>query len=413
MTKPLVRPRRKNPLKRTQLPLSPQGMRSRTALGLTAAAAEGRFALQRCEACGTFAYPPRDACPTCLSAGLVFRDAPRNGSLLAVTTIRTSTDSFFRERMPWQIGTVALDCGPPMVAHVHGDLKGGDRVRMSLQLDRSGQAVAFALPERDTENMADDAQWREMTCDPKFRRALVTDGRNPIGQAVAKAMAEAGASIIFVGISDAWKPFPGEAALRALPNVEIVPLDLTNTDSVQELASDIGPRVDIVVNTTDHVRPGGIMGRKGLVIAREEIDIRYLGLTRMAQAFGPVLRFRGTDGVVSASSFVNFLSIHALTNLPEYGAHSAIEAACHSASQCLRAELRPGGVKVVNIFHGPLETEWFQTMPPPKVAPSALAKAAIDALRAGIEDVFVGDVAKDIRERLAVNPKAVERELGS
>jgi NAD(P)-dependent dehydrogenase (short-subunit alcohol dehydrogenase family)/uncharacterized OB-fold protein len=413
MTEPLSRPKRKDPLKRTRLPLSPQGVRSRTALGLTAAAAEGRFALQKCEECNTFIYPPRDACPSCLSARISFRDAPRGGALLATTTIRTSTDNFFRERMPWRIGTVALDCGPPMVAHVHGDVSDGHRVKMSLQLDRSGQAVAFALPERDTDHMADDAQWRETTCDPKFRRVLVTDGRNPIGEAVAKAMADAGAAIVFVGVSDAWKPFPGESALKALPNVQIVPLDLTDTCSVQELASDIGPRVDIVVNTTDHVRPGGIMGRKGLVIAREEIDIRYLGLMRLAQAFGPILRFRGTDGVVSATSFVNFLSVHALANLPEYGAYSAIEAACHSASQCLRAELRPGGVKVVNIFHGPLETEWFQTMPPPKVAPSALAKAAVDALCAGIEDVFVGDVAKDIRERLAVNPKAVERELGS
>jgi hypothetical protein len=29
-----------------------------------------------------------------------------------------------------------------------------------------------------------------------------------------------------------------------------------------------------------------------------------------------------------------------------------------------------------------------------------------------LEDVFVGDVAEDIRARLAVDPKAVERELG-
>ena len=46
MTEPLVRPKRKNPLKRTRLPLAPQRVRSRTAHGLTAAAAEGRFALQ-------------------------------------------------------------------------------------------------------------------------------------------------------------------------------------------------------------------------------------------------------------------------------------------------------------------------------------------------------------------------------
>jgi hypothetical protein len=41
-----------------------------------------------------------------------------------------------------------------------------------------------------------------------------------------------------------------------------------------------------------------------------------------------------------------------------------------------------------------------------------LAKAVVAALRAGIEDTFVGDVAQDIRARLSVNPKALERELG-
>jgi hypothetical protein len=47
------------------------------------------------------------------------------------------------------------------------------------------------------------------------------------------------------------------------------------------------------------------------------------------------------------------------------------------------------------------------------VTPVALASAVLNALRRGLEDVFVGDVAEDIRARLSVNPKAVERELGS
>jgi hypothetical protein len=65
------------------------------------------------------------------------------------------------------------------------------------------------------------------------------------------------------------------------------------------------------------------------------------------------------------------------------------------------------------VFFGPLETEWFQTVPPPKLAPSALAKATVAALRAGVEDAFAGDVAEDVRARLATNPKALERELGN
>jgi short-subunit dehydrogenase len=122
---------------------------------------------------------------------------------------------------------------------------------------------------------------------------------------------------------------------------------------------------------------------------------------------------RGADGVNSAAAFVNLLSVHALMNWPAYGSYSAVEAACLSAAQCLRAELRPGGVKVLNVFFGPLETEWFQTVPPPKVAPGALAKAVVDALKRGLEDVFVGDIAEDVRARLAVNPKALEREISS
>jgi NAD(P)-dependent dehydrogenase (short-subunit alcohol dehydrogenase family) len=252
-----------------------------------------------------------------------------------------------------------------------------------------------------------------MTCDPKFRRVLITDGRTVVGQAMAKAFSDAGASIVFVGLANPWKPFPGMGSLRKIERVEIVPLDVTDTESVTELADQNGARIDIVVNTAEHIRAGGVVDRRGLTIAREEIDVRYLGLLRLAQAFGPILRFRGTDGVNSAAAFVNLLSVHALMNWPAYGSYSATEAACLSAAQCMRAELRPGGVKVLNVFFGPLEIEWFQTVPPPKVTPATLANAVVRALQHGLEDVFVGDIAEDIRQRLAVNPKALERELAS
>src|SRR5262249_61592699 len=91
VTEPLVRPKRKNPLRRTRLPLHPQGVRSRTAHGLTAAAAEGRFALQVCLDCSAVLYPPRDACPACLSPRLPFRDVDPGGVLVAETTVQTST----------------------------------------------------------------------------------------------------------------------------------------------------------------------------------------------------------------------------------------------------------------------------------------------------------------------------------
>jgi NAD(P)-dependent dehydrogenase (short-subunit alcohol dehydrogenase family)/uncharacterized OB-fold protein len=411
MIDPIEPPKRKNPLLRTRLPASPPRSRSRTSHGFTLAAAAGRFMLQRCQACGAFAYPAREACPSCLSAGLDFVDAPRRGVLLAETTARVPSDVYFRERAPWRIGLVSMDCGPTIVAHLHADCIEGAHVRMSLQLDRSGQAVAFARPEEETPNMADDRQWREMTADPKFRRVLVTNGRSMIGQETALALKAAGAKTVFVGVAESWRPFDGEKLLRGQEGIEIVTLDAGDEKSASDLAADIGGKVDILVNTTEYVRSGGLLDRKGTSIARDEIDHAYLGFINLAQAFGPAMRMRGADGVNSSAAWVNILSVYAVANWPAFGAYSASQAACLSLSHCLRAELRPGGVKVMNLFTGPVDTEWFQMVPPPKVAPRAIAQAIVSGLRGGLEEMYVGDVAEEIRQRLADNPKALEREL--
>jgi NAD(P)-dependent dehydrogenase (short-subunit alcohol dehydrogenase family)/uncharacterized OB-fold protein len=412
MTEPLTPPPRKNPLKRTLQPLLPPQARSRAAHLLTWAAAEGRLALPSCVACGHVHYPVRDVCPQCLASDITLRDVLPDGKVLATTTIQTSTDPYFRERMPWRIGTVVLAAGPVIIAHLHGDCAVGQAVTLALKLDKGGQAVAIALPSPETPNMADDPILRELTADPKHRRVLVTDGRCAVGQAVARALSDAGAAIVFVGLSDAWKPVPGRAALEKVRGVEIVPLDVTDTDSVRELVASIGGKVDILINTAEHARPGGIIDRGDVQTAREEMDIGYFGLMRLAQGFGPAMRARGADGSNSACAWVNTISIYGQMAWPAFGAHSAMQAAILATSQSLRAELRTGGVRVVNIFTGPLETEWFQTVPPPKVAPTQIAKAIVEALKGGVEDVYVGDVAKDFRARLDKNPKALERELG-
>ena len=285
-------------------------------------------------------------------------------------------------------------------------------VRMSFQLDKSGQAVAFAHPEGETPNMADDKQWREMTADPKFRRVLVTNGRSVIGQEAVAALKAAGAKTVFVGVAEPWRPFRRRgAAARRRTGVEIVTLDAADEKSAADLAADIGGKVDILVNTTEYVRPGGLLDRRGTSIARDEIDQAYLGFINLAQAFGPAMRMRGADGINNSAAWVNILSVYALANWPAFGAYSASQAACLSLSHCLRAELRPGGVRVMNLFTGPVDTEWFQTVPPPKVAPRAIAQAIVSGLKGGLEEMYVGDVAEEIRQRLAANPKALEREL--
>ena len=426
MTMPLMKPKRKNPILRTrQMNLPPWG-RSRIALGITAAAAEGRFELQVCDDCRAVQYPPREACHLCLSSRLVWREQSGEAQMLASTTLHHSNDLFFRERLPWRLGLVKLDAGPTLMVHLHGDVATTlPRVRVGARLDRAGQAVLIGFPEtesaaarapgkkRESNDMADDKMLREMTSDPKFRKVRVTDGKTAVGQAIVRALVKAGADIIWVGHAEPWKKMPGTADIVDLPQVALVPLDLTNSRSVTELAGEIAGKVDIVINNAEVHRGFGIAARRGTDVAKAEMDINYFGLLRLAQEFGPALKGRSADGETSACAWVNLLSIYALSNFPPHGTFSASKAAAYSLAQCLRAEMRPAGIRVINLFPGPIDDEWNQNIAPPKVTADALANAMIKALKDGVEDVYPGDVAQEWLERWRDNPKVLERELAA
>jgi len=396
------------------LPTLPPAARSRVALGLTAAAALGRFELQQCRDCGTVQYPPREACGKCLSVRLPWTRQDDDGELLAATVLHHSNDLFFRERLPWRLGLVKLACGPTVVAHLHAEVpRAPAKLRVAARLDRAGQAVLVGLPDKENVNMAEDRQLREFACDPKHRKVLVTDGKSGVGQALVKALAAAGAELVWVGYAEPWKRFPGFDELQKLPQVTLVPLDVTDSKNVRELAAEIGAKVDILVSNAEFHRAHGIGNRQGVETARAEMDVNYFGLLRLAQEFGPAMRARGADGLASAVAWVNLLSVYALANFPPHGTFSASKAAAQSLAQCLRAEMRPAGVRVVNVFPGPIDDEWSQLLPPPKLAPGALAAAIVSALREGVEDLYPGDVAQEWLERWRDNPKALERELSS
>jgi NAD(P)-dependent dehydrogenase (short-subunit alcohol dehydrogenase family)/uncharacterized OB-fold protein len=410
----LEKPKKKNPVLRTRLPTLPPAARSRVALGLTAAAALGRFELQQCLQCATVQYPPREACQKCLSINLAWKPQSGEAELLASTLLHHSNDLFFRERLPWRLGLARLACGPIVVAHLHADVPPApSRLRITARLDRAGQAVLVGLPDKEDVNMAEDRQLREFTCDPKFRKILVTDGKTGVGQALVKAFAAAGAELIWVGYAEPWKKFAGFEDLEKIPQVTLVPLDVTDSKNVRELAAEIGAKVDILVNNAEYHRTFGISNRYGVDTARAEMDVNYFGLLRLAQEFGPAMRSRGADGLASAVAWVNLLSIYALANFPPHGTFSASKAAAQSLAQCLRAEMRPAGVRVVNVFPGPIDDEWSQLLLPPKLAPATLANAIVKGLREGVEDLYPGDVAQEWLERWRDNPKALEKELSS
>lgn len=403
MTSPLV-----------HLPALPPATRSRAASGLTAAAAMGRFKLQVCANCGAVQYPPREACHVCLSLRLRWRDADSRGELIADTTIHHSYEPFFRERLPWRIGMVHLDAGPTVIAHLHSGCGPAPvRVRLGARLDKSGQGVLVAFPIDEVPTMSDDRQLRGMASHPRDRKVLITDGATAVGQALVRALLDADAEIVWVGHAQPAQKSVGLEELRNLPRVTLLPLDVTGPDSVRELAGQIGARTDILINNAEMHGAAATGARAGIDSARAEMDVNYFGLLRLAQEFAPAMRAHAAAEPANLLAWVNLLSVFALANFPAHGTFSASKAAAYSFSQCLRAEMRPAGIRVVTVFPGPIDDEWNQSVPPPRLSPEALARAVVDALGAGIEEVYPGDFAQEWLARSEGNPKVCESWLGA
>ena len=237
--------------------------------------------------------------------------------------------------------------------------------------------------------------------------ALVSGGARGLGAATARTFAREGARVAVADIDFAEAQ---KTAADIGASAKAYALDVTDEASVGELAASIGGKVDILVNTAEFHRPNTVSS-PGVETARAEMEVNYFGLLRLAQGFGPALKSRGADGETSATAWVNILSIYALSNFPPHGTFSASKAAALSLAQALRADLQSAGIRVVNVFPGPIDDEWNQLTLPPKLSPEALAASVIGALERGIEDVYPGDVAKDWLARYEDDPKTLEREI--
>ncbi len=327
---------------------------------------------------------------------LKWRDVAPEGTLLAATTTRASGELYFRERAPTRSGIVALDAGPRVISHLVDTAEPGARVRLTLKLDAAGRAalVAHAAPATDPGAVS------RFGADPRGRNVLIVDGRASTAPALAKAFRDAGAARVLVGVAERWR---GAAPIERDARVEVFALDVTDPKSTQTLGELIGDKVDVLVNNCDHFRPLDADPRR-------PFEIHALGLMRLAAAFAPVMRARTAETGRSAAAFVNVVSVLALTGSTEYPAYAAAQAAARSLSQALRTESRASGLRVLDALVGALDDEWRQSIRLPKVAPTALAFALVTALREGVEEVVVGEVAKEIYAKWAEDPKLLRQE---
>ena len=147
MTEPIKPPRRKNPLLRTRLPTSPPRPRSRTSHGFTRRRRRRPLhaaALRRLRR--RSAYPPREACPSCLSARPCIRRCAAPGhAARRDDRARAERRLFPRTRAVAASASSRLDCGPDDRDASPCRLRGG-RSRAACRFNSTRAARRWPLP---------------------------------------------------------------------------------------------------------------------------------------------------------------------------------------------------------------------------------------------------------------------------
>jgi NAD(P)-dependent dehydrogenase (short-subunit alcohol dehydrogenase family) len=238
--------------------------------------------------------------------------------------------------------------------------------------------------------------------DIKDTVVLVTGANRGIGRAYVEALVERGAAKIYAGARDP----NGLADLVDRHRGKVVPikLDITQPADVAAAAT-LCRDVSLLINNAGINRQAGFIAASDLAAARAEMETNYFGPLSMCRAFAPILAANGGGAVV------NMLSILARVALPMYGSLSASKAAALSLTQGVRGELAKHGTLVVGVMPGAVDTEMERNFPPPKLPPADAARAALDAVEQGVEEVYPGDMATGMHQGLSADPKAVEKDL--
>jgi len=135
------------------------------------------------------------------------------------------------------------------------------------------------------------------------------------------------------------------------------------------------------------------------------LAVNLFGTYDVTQTFLPVL-------AQSRSAIVNALSLASLAAVPFDSLYSISKAAAFSLSQSLRALLAGRGVSVHIVLPGPIDTDMTQNLDIPKASAESAARAILDGVERGDEEIFPDPMSGTIAEGWRSSAvKALERQF--
>ena len=224
------------------------------------------------------------------------------------------------------------------------------------------------------------------------KTVLVTGANRGIGQALVEEALARGARRVYAGMR--------QPVAHPDPRVMPLRLDVTDAAQIQEAAGQVGS-LDILINNAGLALYDDLSDRAAL---ERSLAVNLFGTYGVTNAFLPMLtRSRG--------AIVNNLSLMALAPLPLTPAYALSKAAAFSLTQSLRALLAGRGVRVHAVLTGPTDTDMTRGFDIPKASPQSVARAIVDAVENGEEDIFPDPMSASVADSWRGGAvKALERE---
>ncbi|TNB48166.1 SDR family oxidoreductase [Martelella lutilitoris] len=171
-----------------------------------------------------------------------------------------------------------------------------------------------------------------------MKTVLITGCSSGFGLETAKTFLDRGFRVI------ATMRKPDAALLPASDNLKILPLDVTDPDSIAAAVEAAGP-IDVLVNNAGIGWLNALEGTSVEVI-RKIFETNTIGVMALTQAFLPQFRARKSGMIVNVTSSVTIRPLHLLA------VYTASKAAVNAFSECLALELAPFGIDVRIVLPG-------------------------------------------------------------
>ncbi|MGI8336713.1 SDR family oxidoreductase [Actinomadura scrupuli] len=226
---------------------------------------------------------------------------------------------------------------------------------------------------------------------------LVTGANRGIGAEFVAQLKARGAAKIYAASRN--------ASAVDVDGVEPIQLDITDPSQVRA-AADAAGDVQVLVNNAG-ISTGTSVISGDVADIRREMDTNFFGPLLMTQAFAPILKANGGGAILNVVSAVSWFTV------PGAGAYAASKAAAWSLTDSARLELADQGTHVVGVHMGLVDTDMAAGVQAPKISPTTLAAAGLDAIESGLDEVLADDWARFVKSGLALDPSERYEQLFS